>query len=695
MDNFDFTLTGDIPPELRPGAKPAFPGADAPPVSAMMTKVNPDTEKERFTVLWNAVNGKCTKWHDSIKSTRRDFRIENTGDDNPDIDDDKRVKLTVLADIARMGAAVLSEAGYQLKCVRLGEDDYDKQISGMVEKYLRATVQHIEQRRNFSLRMDMALGVLKDGASVLHWWFDDKLPGMKAVKTESELDSAPLNVPPVDATTVDPLEFYPMVGEQFPFRYIIHKTQRTVQDVYDEWAGDEWAYSQLRKCFGTLTPQEQLTQTHDFMDYWGWAFDGEGWYIENAILYKRECVIRPFVRMDGYTVLPWVMATAIEDRSEKEYHNRWLPFTYWAKFHVRRRERLLGRLDAILDDIANTSPKHILPAAGEAAHIEQGMKTPIMLNGSEGEDYISASQQYGTAPMDFRYLISDTEVQTQRSGLPDAMFGMGSGGSGYAFDQAQEGGRMTLVFPRQGLANAYRQFFEGVSSLVAEHVPMNPIYAVYREEMAKNWKAERVYLHGWDMDDWIILVQWSATLPDDAMRNTARATQLAGLLSQETIIGDVLGYEDPMTELDRRLKEKVKFEDPRMMEMVAWDAYRRQGGRPTLSQAETLKISLMLEQEAGKMEAAGMPPEFIQQHIESLLQGIRMAAMGQVPTDQLLGGPPPQAMGGNNLQRQPSDPQRDSSTGLPRQMQTGAPPNGPTGPGAVYRQMGNQMDRNV
>jgi len=143
------------------------------------------------------------------------------------------------------------------------------------------------------------------------------------------------------------------------------------------------------------------------------------------------------------------------------------------------------------------------------------------------------------------------------------------------------------------------------------------------------------------------------------------------------------------------LKEKVKFEDPRMMEMVAWDAYRRQGGRPTLSQAETLKISLMLEQEAGKMEAAGMPPEFIQQHIESLLQGIRMAAMGQVPTEQILGGTPPQAMGGNNLQRQPPDPNRDSRTGLPPQMQQGAPPNAPNGPGAVYRQMGNQMDGNV
>lgn len=679
------------PPELRPGDVDAFPGTTAPP-PVVMLEINPDDEKKRFMNLWNAVSGKCTRWHDSIKSTRRDFRAENTGDDNPDIDDDKRVRLTVLADIARMGASILSEAGYQLKCIRLSEDDYDKQISGMVEKYLRATVQYIEKRHAFVLPESMALQQMKDGATVLHWWFDDRLPGMKAVRAKEELDSAPLNVPPIDAALIDPTEFYPMLGDQFPFRFVIHKTQRTVQEVYDEWMHDEWAYSQLRKCFGHLTPHEQLNQTHEFMDYWGYAFDGEDWYVENAVLFKRECVLRPFVRMDGYKNLPWAMATAFEDRNEKDYDKRWLPFTYWAKPHVRRRERLLGRLDQIVDDIANTSPKHFLPEGGDAAHIEQGIKTPIMLNRAAGEDYIPAGQQYGQAPLDFRYLIQDAEVQTQRAGLPDAMFGMGSGGSGYAFDQAQEGGRMTLVFPRNQLSTAFEQFFEGITGLISYYIPLNPIYAIYREQQAKHWKVERVYLHGWDMDDWHIAVGWSATLPDDAMRNSARATQMAGLLSQETIIGDILGYEDPMTELDRRLKEKVKFEDPRMMEMVAWDAYRRQGGRPTLTQTETLKISLMLEQEEAKMVSLGLPPELIQQKMEAIMQGIRMAAMGQVPTDQLLGGGAAQAMGGNNLQRQPADPQRDSATGLPRQMQQGAPPNGPTGPGAVYRQMGNAMD---
>lgn len=682
-------------PELRPGHEDSFPNTETlAPVP--LIPVDPDKEKERFMVLWSAVEGKCRKWHEQIRRTRQDFRAENTGDDQPNVDDEKRVRLTILSDVARHGASILMLAGYKVKVMRYAEDDYDKQLSGMVEKYLRGTVQQIEQRRGFNLRGDLALGVMKDGAAVMRWWYDETLPGIKPVHRESELDSAPLHIPPIDADIVDPTEFFPMVGRRAPFQYIVHKSERTIQEVYDEWGHDAWALSQLQRHFNAITPRSQLTTTYSFMDYWGWAFDGKEWYVENAILFDRKCVIRPFVRMEGYKVLPWSMATAYEDRSESAYELRWLPFTYWARLHVRRAERLLGQLDQIVEDIANTPAIHYMPDSGEGAVIEYGMKKVINLDRSQNEDFIPPSKQYGAAPVDLRYLIQDTLTQAQRAGLPDAIFGMGTGGSGYAFDQAQEGGRLPLVWPRNQLAGAFRQFFAGIMSLIAEHVPLNPIFAVYREESAKHWKPERVQLHGFDLDDWNVMVEWSAELPDDQMRNMARAQGLMQLLSQETLLGDVLGYDDPQMEIDRKLKEMVKFQDPQIAQMAAWDAYRRQGGRPTLSQVEALKIANYLEQEAGRLEAVGYPPEIIEQYLATLIQGIRMSAMGQVPIEQMLGGATQGAMGAQQAGQQspqPPDPRRDNTLGLPRQVAPGnPPPNAPIGPGAALRQAGNQIE---
>lgn len=668
------------------------------PLAALQAApIDLDSARQRLRLLIQSAQAKAQRWHEAMEQYEADYFLQTTGDTIERDDDSERVRLSDLADGVTIASAILNMADYTIALDRPGEREPDKQMAEAIESMLRTVLRSSAKRTGENVTDALVQWCLRLGAGVLHWLYIG----------EAVADNAPpLNVPPVEVYALDPRNFFPLLGgPNGQFRWAMSREMRSVAEM-DEFVEATLSTSpealalaqqEMQLYYGTVSPALRYTQEHEFWNVWGWERVGGRWVVVNALMYGTA-MLRAFDVMEQYDHLPWALAAA-RDTHARDYERRWLPITYHARPHVRRAERLQGRMDVILDDVAQ------MPTIVQGSEdypdpptITGGVKNVVELRPGQN----IAPPPFGTLPRDLYPQLDLAQRRIEQALLPPTMYGPGTGAaSGYAFDQGQDGGKLRLIAPRDGLAFAMERMFDGIASLVARHAPQQPVYAIYSGANEHGSQREQVIVRGSDLQGWTLDVTWKATMPGDEMRRTGKAVQLRGLLSDERLIEE-LGIESPVREIETRLLEQVKANHPAIAEAIAFRLLQERGALPDVSLAKQQELALKLEaaesQAFHTALAAGATPDQAMQYAAHVKQQFAQAEMARmqaalVPSLQgMMQGQqvaPPQQQGGPS---QPPTPDQQPQQGLAAHQQGGPPPGNPADPGAALRQLANALN---
>lgn len=632
--------------------------------------------------LIRVAENRSRAWHDMMDKYDDDFYLRETGDISP-VRDEQKVYLTDLADTVTLAKNLLLNAGYKVKVDRPGDMRPDKLQAGAIESYLRSVLTSVEQRRGENVLNRVIGDQMRLGMGVIHWAYaPPPQVGLQA-------DLVPYQQSNVDVWAVDPRATNPVFGGPFGnLQYVVHAEKRnifSIHEMLENGFGDEAAWEQMRTYYGTFTGADVYDHFETLYNYWGWHSIGGKWIVVNAVKYG-EAILRPFMPLPTYQLLPWAMIPA-QDTGAEDYADRFLPITYHARVHVRRAERIQGQMDIIGQKIADMPyTLELSPEYPEPPDIQAGKDFLVYLKPGQKWN----SPEYVNLPRDMWPTLEMTQERIERSSFPRAMYGIGRGPeSTISFSSMQEGARLRLVEPCTHLSFGLGLCFNGIRSLVSVHQPEEPVYVAVK---TRRQKQQHIILKGKDLLGWIVGAEWRRNLPGDEQRNVASAVQMTGskLLSTETARERYLEIEDSAREDELILQEKLLLNDPEIAKAYAFQLLQEMDALPNLAAEQQVKVLILLEQKRGEMEAAGASPQEIEQQLKGFLLGIKMglADKGKTLGDGPGADPPrPQMPPGQPPMQERLPPRPGPEMGGMRQGT--APPGSLTDPGGALRELAN------
>lgn len=444
-----------------------------------------------------------------------------------------------------------------------------------IEKFLMGLIQINSERSEVLIPYEVLLNFTRDGCGVLYTVWDPRLEEMyyrdfEIPDEDSEEDPTQLKQvggyiePPIRVQSLDPTSIFVIPGGPGRWLEIIRVEEKSVVDVEMEFG------VQLSR-YDNLHPNEKLDKMGELRDYWRYKEeyiteldevgepvikDGKAVtrltpIVEHAITYENDVIIEMQV-MQNYHALPFTIGffKPVDSKDpEKWGHSINEPL----EDTIAMLERAINRRQRQIT-VYSSLPLTAHMEGNRKVKVDASLGAVVHLGPNE---QLTFPTWQGNAP-DMEMQISFLRARSQQTGFSDVMFGSGpSQVSGYGLSQLGDQNRIRLEQPVQHLQLFWARWAKQALQLAASMAPdmMIRVYGLLRGEDFQ----EQVFAK--DLAEYNVRCLIKPEFPNDKVRNHAMATQVRGILSENRIMQDYLGVEQPDEEQQRKLIEMAQ-KDP-------------------------------------------------------------------------------------------------------------------------------------
>ena len=495
-----------------------------------------------------------------------------------------------------------------------------------VEKYLAGLVEINSDRNQYSIEYESLLNFVRDGAAVLYSVWDPNL-AQRSLAYDPQGGKVYLE-PPILLQVLDPLTIALFPGAQGRWAKIIRTVQMTPYDV-------ELIYGVRLNKHARMSDLDRMTTKFDFQDFWeivptkGVPPKLQAWYerrphmIQNAVMFDDE-FIRPLRAMPGYDSLPYTVGffKPVDRNNPKDWgHSIEAPL----ESSVEMLERSTNRRQRQID-VFSSLPIVVRSATGRPVAMDPGLGNRVTL----GPDEDIGFPKWSGDPPDVDRHAQFLSERAQQASFPNSMFGQGAGASaGYALSQLNDMSRIRLTQPTVHLQLMFSQHARMILKLT-RNFGGDASVRVYGRMRGRDFSEQ---VNGATADNYRVTASFKPVFPNEEVRKHAMATQVAGMLSQRTIMSTYLGIEQPDDERQQKMVEMLQ-EHPLMKQyaLVAALTEMADGG-------DEAAAMVLQQMQSGTQAPAGEPGRPEEPRRMEQLQGL--AGPRGLPAPQDVGQPPP------------------------------------------------------
>ena len=574
----------------------------------------------------------CKPWHDKIIMRRKLYNFEHYSN-SPNPGEHRYIDPTYTNTVDLSIGILL---GNEMRWHAINwKPDVAAQIMGdSIEKFLQGVIEVNNFREEYSIPYEVYKHFTRDGVGVLYSPWDANIAN-RTLTSVQELDEEEesstksalvYDEPPILVQVIDPLKIIADTGGAKRWNMIACLEEMNVYDV-------EMKFGVNLKTYVGLSDEDKRSQKGDLIDYWELAtvkktkkVDGvkkslaytEG-IVRHAILFQDEFILG-LEEATGYKDLPYTMNFFMPiDRDDPKNWTRsiidpLIPSVELLEMSINRRQHQI--------DVYSSLPILAKARGGKKIVFDPGMATNVV--NLDAEDEVSFPIWPGNAP-DVQNQIDFVRARVQQSGFSDVMYGSGNSEvTGYALSQLGDQNRIRLEQPVTHLEMLWSQWARKVLDLT-EHFAEDRKVRVYGRSRGQDF-AEMI--QGTGLSKFLVKCEIKPEFPNEKVRNHAMATQVKGILDDNTIMERYLGEEQPSDVQTRKIAQEA-LNNPMMMQYAMIKQFRELA----VADPDAAIVLRMLEQ-----QMMPPPPTGKGNNPEQPL-GLQ-SPTGQ-PTPQAMGGPPP------------------------------------------------------
>ncbi len=360
---------------------------------------------------------------------------------------------------------------------------------------------------------------------------------------------------------INPKFIYPKFG-RLGLIYAVEKYERTVGDVADEWP-------KFADKLGT-----NPDQTGDYVEYW----DREIKYVKFA----GEELLKPTAHAYGFIPYSFGFAerTPVEDKDQVDKVG--LSMLYGIKKLWAQQNKLMSAAATFIHSYVNDSWKYITE---EGKPYPGGKPKPgSIIPLRTGDEFLPINR--ANVPPDVSALLKEYQRMSEMALLPGTAYGISMNQStGYAITMLTQGAVIKTIEIQEAIEQVLEKSFSNLVKLIQKFGGANQ-YKLWgvsgrdKSKFAMTFTAE-------DFDpDPMIQVSLQAVQEQEKMQRYNRAFQAkqSGLLSDYTILDEILEFPNPDLEETRKLKQQMIQEIPEVKQAYGQKIIQ-ESGDPILIQA--------------------------------------------------------------------------------------------------------------
>lgn len=423
----------------------------------------------------------------------------------------------------------------------------DTQASSSIEKYLAGTIYTNSLREEEDIRLEITTSFVRDGVAVVYSVWDPEEASaqkikMKELSEESDEGEESVSVykeTPVIMKVIDPLEIYLIPGGKNRWSAVVHEEMMTVYDA-------EQKFGEVFTKYSHLSMADKMDTTIRYADYWE-IEEVEGKKVVRNAKVVDNVVVKDLVDMAGYLYLPYTVAFFTNDMKSDP--------KFWVKTIIDVLENSVPMLETAVNRRQYLIDRFVgLPMTATTRNnrpiaVDKSLNVITLQDGEK----VEFPTWPGSAPdVDAQMALFRSRIQ--QSGFSESMYGTQNGVSGYADSQESDQNRIRLTQPVTNLQLFWTQWARKLLSMTEEFAKKSKV-RVYGRVHGKDFDT---LVPGADITSYVVECRIKPDFPQERTRNHAMASQVKGILSDETVMSEYLGIEQPDDERQRKLIEMAQ-----------------------------------------------------------------------------------------------------------------------------------------
>jgi len=550
--------------------------------------------------FWSRARQFNEPWHNAIRRWRRYYDFAHYG--NQARPNEDRYADPTYTNVVDLAVGIVLANDIEWRAYGFSPSPEEDEDTSHIEKYLAGLWEINDVREGSYQKFDLIQNFMRDGCGIIYSVWDEEI-AKRVMDIKPQQDpSSPEGVTlvpvytesPVRVQVIDPLKVFALPGG--PYRWLqVGKIERV--SVYDA----ESIYGKRFPKWGYLTMEQRSQQYGNLIDYWRLAEIDVPVIERNAIPPQDTAMGGPMMgnqmpmpgmgQNEGMMPMPGQFATpatppepaqtrkkyvvqhslVFEDQVIWPLHNTGyddLPFSIgffkpvskdapkdWGHNIMRPLETTIELLEKLTNrrtrqiNTFTSLPMTLQAIAGRPPVQIQGLDMDV-LELSQGEEI--KFPQWPGSPPDVDRQIDFMLRRAQQSGFSDVAFGSGpSQVAGYALSQLSDTNRIRLEQPVKHLEFLLSQWAQKALKITAKYAP-DAVIRVYGQLRGKDF-VDQVFSP--DLADYKVKALIKPEFPNEKVRNHAMATQVRGVLSENTIMERYLDIDQPDDEKKRRLRD--------------------------------------------------------------------------------------------------------------------------------------------
>ena len=482
-------------------------------------------------------------WHENIRTWRRWYHGDHY--QKPALPYEDRFADPTPTNVVDLAIGMLTTKALEFSAHGWDPTMEEEKDSSRIEKFLAGTIYVNNEREGIDIPYEIVTHLVRDGAAIIYSVWDPELAKTAKVVFEGKevYDQTPIRV-----QVIDPLQVFVMPGGPKRWAHVFRVWEMTVHDA-------EMTFARRIRALAHLTMQDKMTTTIQIKDWWRVVDRGAGKYIiENALVAHDE-VIRALHEMQGYNDIPYSIGffKPVSRDKSGDWHSIVRPL----EETIRHLERSINRRAKQILVYSNL-PLVARTIANRNLALDPALGNLITMTGEEGLEY---PKWPGNAP-DVEQHISFLRARLQQAGFTDVMFGEGpSQVSGYALSQLGDQNRIRLSQPVIHLEMMWSAWARKILRLTSQFTGGEVDIRVYGSMKGQDFIHQ---MNTKELEHYIVKAVVKPEFPNEKVRNHAMASQVAGILSERTIMENYLEIDQPDDERERRLDDIIS-KDPAMI----------------------------------------------------------------------------------------------------------------------------------
>ena len=482
-------------------------------------------------------------WHENIRTWRRWYHGDHY--QKPALPYEDRFADPTPTNVVDLAIGMLTTKALEFSAHGWDPTMEEEKDSSRIEKFLAGTIYVNNEREGIDIPYEIVTHLVRDGAAIIYSVWDPELAKAAKVVFEGKevYDQTPIRV-----QVIDPLQVFVMPGGPKRWAHVFRVWEMTVHDA-------EMTFARRIRALAHLTMQDKMTTTIQIKDWWRVVDRGAGKYIiENALVAHDE-VIRALHEMQGYNDIPYSIGffKPVSRDKSGDWHSIVRPL----EETIRHLERSINRRAKQILVYTNL-PLVARTIANRNLALDPALGNLITMTGEEGLEY---PKWPGNAP-DVEQHISFLRARLQQAGFTDVMFGEGpSQVSGYALSQLGDQNRIRLSQPVIHLEMMWSAWARKILRLTSQFTGGEVDIRVYGSMKGQDFIHQ---MNTKELEHYIVKAVVKPEFPNEKVRNHAMASQVAGILSERTIMENYLEIDQPDDERERRLDDIIS-KDPAMI----------------------------------------------------------------------------------------------------------------------------------